>query len=69
MQVMGKPSAELAGKMSAEEKERVAKQQRTLGENGLKEKGEKLEKAITQNEVSMGQYMTDYKYMYIKDVW
>ena len=50
---MGKPSAELAAKMSAEEKERVAKQQEALGEKGLKEKGEELEKAIVQNEVGV----------------
>ena len=48
---MGKPNAELAAKMSAEEKERVATQRENLGEKGLKEKGEQLEKAITQNEV------------------
>ena len=48
---MGKPSAELAAKMSAEEKERVAEQQKALGEEGLREKGEELEKAIAQNEV------------------
>ena len=48
---MGKPSAELATKMSSEEKERVAKQQKGLGEGGLKEKGQKLETAIAQNEV------------------
>ena len=51
LQVMGKPSNELAAKMSAEEKERVAQQQKALGEEGLREKGGELEKAITQNEV------------------
>ena len=39
--------------MSTEEKERVCKQQQCLGEEGLKEKGQQLEKAIAQNEVHM----------------
>lgn len=51
LQVMGKPSAELATKMSVDEKERVAQQQKALGEEGLREKGKELEKAIAQNEV------------------
>lgn len=51
LQVLGKPSAELASKMSSEEKERVCKQQECLGEEGLREKGQQLEKAIAQNEV------------------
>ena len=51
LQVLGKPSAELAAKMSSEEKERVCKQQECLGEEGLKERGQELDKAIAQNEV------------------
>ena len=51
LQVLGKPSAELAAKMSSEEKERVANQQQSLGKEGLEEKGQQLEKAIAQNEV------------------
>ena len=51
LQVLGKPSAELAAKMSSEEKERVCKQQECLGEEGLRERGQELDKAIAQNEV------------------
>jgi len=49
--VVGSPSAELAVKMSAEEKERVAEQMERLGEAGMKQKADELEKAIEQNEV------------------
>lgn len=60
---MGKPSAELAAKMSTEEKERVAKQQKALGEEGLREKGEQLEKAIAQNGVCIHEhYYIDYNF-------
>lgn len=51
MQVVGSPSAELAAKMSSEEKERINKQREALGEEKLKKKGEELKKAIEQNEV------------------
>lgn len=37
--------------MSAEEKERVAEQMERLGEAGMKQKADELEKAIEQNEV------------------
>lgn len=37
--------------MSAEEKERVAGQMERLGEAGMKQKADELEKAIEQNEV------------------
>ena len=49
--MLGTPSAELAGKIEKEEKERVMKQRETLGEEGLKEKKEVLEESIKQNEV------------------
>ena len=38
-------------KMSAEEKDRLANQRNSLGEEGLKEKAEQLEKAMAQNKV------------------
>ena len=49
--MVGSPSTELAVKMSAEEKERVAEQMERLGEAGMKQKADELEKAIEQNEV------------------
>ena len=42
--------------MSMEEKERVAMQQQSLGEEGLKEKGQQLQEAIAQNEVILGNH-------------
>ena len=53
--MLGTPSAELAGKIEKEEKERVMKQRETLGEEGLKEKKEVLEASIKQNEVREGE--------------
>ena len=53
--MLGTPSAELAGKIEKEEKERLMKQRETLGEEGLKEKKEVLEASIKQNEVREGE--------------
>ena len=41
--------------MGQEEKDRVAKQREQLGEEGLDEKGDILEKATDENEVLYGQ--------------
>ncbi|XP_070567442.1 uncharacterized protein C05D11.1-like isoform X2 [Ptychodera flava] len=49
--IIGEPSKTLMKEMADAEKERVAKQQEELGENGLKEKEEGLEKATEQNEI------------------
>ena len=49
---MGSPSAELAVFMSKEEEERVARQRERLGEDGMRQKADNLEKAIEQNEVT-----------------
>ena len=56
--------------MSAEEKERVAKQQASLGEGGLKDKGDHLERAIAQNEVDSlcaitRKYYTLYRFQFL----
>lgn len=48
--LLGKPSVALAEKIKTEEVERVKKQQEQLGESGLKEKAEKLEKAKAEND-------------------
>ena len=39
--------------MAEEEKKRIEEQKKMLGENGLTRKGDELESAIEQNEVSM----------------
>ena len=49
--MVGRPSAELAVRMSAEEKGRVAEQRERLGEAGMKQRADELERAIEQNEV------------------
>ena len=49
--MLGTPSIALAETMAQEEKERLAKQKESLGEAGLKLKGQELEEAIRQNEV------------------
>lgn len=50
--VRGVPSVGTRKQMADEEMERVEKQRRVLGAEGLKEKEEELAKAIQQNEVS-----------------
>ena len=50
--MLGSPNAELAVTMSTEEKERVVRQRERLGEDGMRQKADKLEKAIEQNEVT-----------------
>lgn len=50
-QVCGRPSADLAERMVAEEKERIEKRKKELGDAGLKEKAELVEKSCEQNEV------------------
>ena len=52
LQVIGEPSQKLMTEMSAVEKDRVKQQQERLGSNGLKERGERLEKANAENGVS-----------------
>ena len=49
--MIGEPSGELSEKMQKDEKVRVEKQRETLGEDGLKRKGDELAKAIEENEV------------------
>lgn len=51
MQIVGQPSAKLMTKMSETEKKRVAEQRTTLGEEGLKIKRQRLDKATQDNEV------------------
>lgn len=48
--LLGKPSVALAEKIKSDEVERVKTQQEKLGEAGLKEKAEKLEKAKAEND-------------------
>ncbi|KAL5397742.1 hypothetical protein PMIN03_002297 [Paraphaeosphaeria minitans] len=48
--LLGKPSVALADKIKSDEVERVKAQQEKLGEAGLKEKTEKLEKAKAEND-------------------
>ena len=47
----GIPSIEKNLKLAEKEKERIAKQIESLGEEGLKEKNRKLQEAISENEV------------------
>ncbi|XP_064646790.1 uncharacterized protein C05D11.1-like [Lineus longissimus] len=49
--IIGNPSQQLMEEMGKVEKERVAKQQEELGQNGLKELEEKLKKATEENEL------------------
>ena len=51
LQILGRPSHELAENMSSQEKERVGQQRTALGEEGLKTKAQKLEEAIQHHEV------------------
>lgn len=48
--ILGVPSAELSRKLKTSEEERVAEQRKRLGEKGLKELAEKLEKAKAEND-------------------
>ena len=48
--ILGKPSMELAKKLKKAERERLAKRRAELGEDGLKELKEKVEKAKQNNE-------------------
>eukprot|EP00057_Strongylocentrotus_purpuratus_P025310 XP_011679784.1 PREDICTED: uncharacterized protein LOC584034 [Strongylocentrotus purpuratus] len=48
--IVGEPSGKVAKDMAEEEKQRVAKQVASLGEAGLKEKAEVVEKANEENE-------------------
>lgn len=50
-QVIGEPSKKLMIEISNIEKKRVKNQQELLGEQGLKEKGERLKKANEENGV------------------
>lgn len=50
--ITGKPSAQLMKEMSEGEKKRVAEQRESLGEEGLKRKRQRLEKATDENEVA-----------------
>ena len=49
--MIGEPSKDLMESMGKEEKARIAEQQKTLGENGLKKMADKLEQAAEENEV------------------
>ena len=49
--MLGCPSAELSKSIVSGEKERVEKQAKELGEEGLKKREEELKTAIAQNEV------------------
>lgn len=53
MTLFGRPSAEFADKLAAEEKERIEKQRRDLGETKLQALQEKLEKAMATNDVEL----------------
>ncbi len=50
-QIVGEPSKETAESMAKEEQDRVAKQRDHLGDKGLKENAENLDKATEENEV------------------
>ncbi len=50
-QIVGEPSTQLMKEMGDEEKARVAEQVKQLGDAGLKNKGEILQKATEENEV------------------
>lgn len=50
--MIGEPSQKLMAEMSEAEKHRVKQQQERLGTNGLKERGERLQKANEENRVS-----------------
>ena len=58
-QIIGDPSEKLMKEMAEEEKQRVKEQRNTLGETGLKEKQNALEKATEENEVSFA-----HRYIY-----
>jgi len=49
--VIGQPSKTLMETMQAEEKQRVAEQQKELGEDGLAQKAKRLKTATDENEV------------------
>ena len=49
--MIGRPSAALADEMAKEEDTRLSEQCKRLGEQGLKEKEEELQKAMSANEV------------------
>lgn len=51
LQIIGEPSSKMMTEMSETEKKRVAEQITTLGEEGLKSKRQRLEKATDDNEV------------------
>ena len=51
LQIIGEPSSKMMTEMSETEKKRVAEQIVTLGEEGLKSKRQRLEKATDDNEV------------------
>ena len=51
LQIIGEPSSKMMTEMSETEKKRVAEQIATLGEEGLKSKRQRLEKATDDNEV------------------
>ena len=51
LQIIGEPSSKMMTEMSGTEKKRVAEQIATLGEEGLKSKKQRLEKATDDNEV------------------
>lgn len=50
--MIGEPSQKLMAEMSKIEEDRVKQQQERLGPNGLKERGERLERANKENGVS-----------------
>lgn len=53
--IMGVPSSKLAAKLDADEKSRVEKRKEALGEEGLKQLAEKLEKAKAENDKEIPQ--------------
>ena len=55
--VLGKPSKELAAKFKSEEERRIAARKEKLGPEGLEKLGEKLKKAIAENDAPVSQHL------------
>ncbi|PGH15699.1 hypothetical protein AJ79_02293 [Helicocarpus griseus UAMH5409] len=53
--VLGVPSSKLAAKLKADEESRIAERKKALGEEGLKQLAEKLEKAKAENDKEIPQ--------------
>ena len=65
LQIIGEPSSKMMTEMSETEKKRVAEQMATLGEEGLKSKRQRLEKATDDNEVHCSYVEMFFSYSFL----